>query len=155
MWQGLASTRSQPWETGAFNSDGSLRCEFLARAHAVIEAADKLGMVVCLGLFYFGQDERLVDENAVLAAVDGACGWVLENGFTNVVIEIANEVDIPLYEHEVLTAPRVHTLIERVRAIEYKGAAVTRWHQCQRPGRTHGGNCCGIGFRSVAWQPPG
>ncbi|MCZ6893579.1 MAG: hypothetical protein O7H40_05970 [Gammaproteobacteria bacterium] len=121
VWQGLFSTRSQPWETGAFNPDGTLRPEFLTRAAAVIEAADKLGMVVCLGLFYFGQDERLVDEAAVFSAVDSACRWVLESGFTNVVVEIANEVDIPLYEHEVLTAPKVHTLIERVRAIEHQG----------------------------------
>jgi len=121
VWQGLASTRSQPWETGAFNPDGTLRPEFLKRAASVIEAADKLGMVVCLGLFYFGQDERLVDEAAVLSAVDGACRWVLESGFTNVVIEIANEVDIPLYEHEMLTASKVQTLIERVRETEHKG----------------------------------
>ncbi len=121
VWRGLSSTRSQPWETGAFNRDGSLRPEFLERAASVVDAADKLGMVVCLGLFYFGQDERLVDEAAVLSAVDGACRWVLESGFTNVVIEIANEVDIPLYEHEVLTASKVHTLIERVRETEHKG----------------------------------
>jgi hypothetical protein len=98
-----------------------LRPDFLERAAAVIEAADKLGMVVCLGLFYFGQDERLADEAAVLHAVDNACRWVLESGYTNVVIEIANEVDIPLYEHEVLTAPNVHTLVERVRAFEVSG----------------------------------
>ncbi len=98
-----------------------MRPGFLTRAAALVEAADELGMVVCLGLFYFGQDERLVDEAAVLGAVDGACRWVLESDFTNVVIEIANEVDIPLYEHELLTAPKVHTLIERVRAIELQG----------------------------------
>jgi hypothetical protein len=121
VWKGLESTRSQPWESGAFSPDGALRPEFLRRAAAVIEAADKLGMVVCLGLFYFGQDERLVDEAAVLRAVDNACRLVLERGFTNVIIEVANEVDIPLYEHDVLTAPKVHNLIQRVRSIEVQG----------------------------------
>jgi len=121
VWHGLASIRSQPWETGAFKPDGTLRPEFLSRAAAVIEAADDLGMVVCLGLFYFGQDERLADEPALLAAVDGACQWVLESSFTNVVIEIANEVDIPLYEHEVLTASKAHVLIERAKNINHKG----------------------------------
>ena len=121
VWQGLSSTRSQPWETGAFESDGRLRPAFLARATSVIEAADALGMVVCLGLFYFGQDERLADEAAVLAAVDNACTWVLESGFTNVVIEIANEVDIPLYEHAIITAEKVHTLVTRAKNVEHQG----------------------------------
>ena len=153
VWQGLSSTRSQPWETGAFNPDGTLRPDFLTRAAALVEAADELGMVVCLGLFYFGQDERLVDEAAVLAAVYGACRWVLESDFTNVVFEIANEVDIPLYEHEVLTAPKVHTLIER-EGNRTPGAAIIGRHQRQRPGRTNGRNRRRLGFCSVARQPP-
>jgi hypothetical protein len=121
IWQGLRSESSQPWDSGAFNADGSLRPAFVERAARVIEAADRLGMVVCLGLFYFGQDERLSDEAAVLSAVDGACRWVLESGYANVVIEIDNEADIPLYEHEVLTAAKVHALIARARAIRDGG----------------------------------
>ena len=124
VWKGLASPKSQPWESGAFEADGSLRPDFLARAGRVIEAADDQGMVVCLGLFYFGQDERLTDESAVCAAVDGACAWVLESGFTNVVIEIANEVDIPLYEHEIITVSEVHALVSRARSVEHKGRSL-------------------------------
>ena len=32
----------------------------------ILDQADELGMVVILGLFYFGQDERLKDEAAVI-----------------------------------------------------------------------------------------
>ena len=67
-------------------------------------------MVVILGLFYQGQDERLRDEAAVRHAIDQACGWVLDQGYTNVVIEINNECN-SRYEHEILQAERVHEAI--------------------------------------------
>ena len=63
-------------------------------------------MVVILGYFYFGQDERLVDESAVCRAVDDATRWVLESGYGNVLIEINNEANIRRYEHEILQPHR-------------------------------------------------
>ncbi|MCU0874342.1 MAG: hypothetical protein MUE50_18565, partial [Pirellulaceae bacterium] len=53
---------SQPWHNSAFESDGRLRPAFLARLERILDRADELGMAVILGLFYFGQDERLQDE---------------------------------------------------------------------------------------------
>jgi len=50
----------------------SPHARYLARAGSIIRTADDLGMVVILGLFYFGQDDSLKDEAAVLAAVDAA-----------------------------------------------------------------------------------
>ncbi|MFW6195453.1 MAG: hypothetical protein ACOC5M_02915 [Chloroflexota bacterium] len=116
IWAGLESTASQPWDSGAFEPDGTLRAAHMERAARVIEAAGRSGMVVILGLFYFGQDERLRDEHAVKNAVDNACAWVLARGYSNVVVEVNNECDVPKYEHEILTPPRVHELIERVRS---------------------------------------
>jgi hypothetical protein len=71
-------------------------------------------MVPILGLFYFGQDQRLRDEAAVLRATDAVTDWLLERGDRHTLIEIANEVDLPRYEHVLLRAERCHTLIERV-----------------------------------------
>jgi hypothetical protein len=121
IWAGVPGTDSQPWISGAFTSSGDLKPSFMDRAARVIEAADSLGMVVCLGYFYFGQDERLTDEDAIKTAVDNATHWVLERGYTNVLIEINNEADVPKYEHEILCPPRVHELIERAKAIEMNG----------------------------------
>jgi hypothetical protein len=36
-----------------------------------LDEANRLGMVPILGLFYFGQDENLKDEKAVIKAVSG------------------------------------------------------------------------------------
>jgi hypothetical protein len=45
-------------------------------------------MVVIVGYFYQGQDERLADEAAVARAVDNATDLLLEGGFTNVLVEM-------------------------------------------------------------------
>ncbi len=80
----------------------------------IVESADELGMVVILGLFYFGQDERLQDESAVIAAVDNSVTWILENGYTNVIIEVANECNNNKYDHTIIKQDRIHELILRI-----------------------------------------
>jgi hypothetical protein len=106
---------AQPWHNSAFTATGELKQAYLARLRRILDAADELGMVVILGYFYQGQDERLADERAVCRAVDGITGWLLERGYTNVLVEVNNECDTR-YEHEVLQPHRVHELILRVRA---------------------------------------
>jgi hypothetical protein len=108
-------SRAQPWENSAFDLAGDLRPAYLERLRRVLDRLDELGMVAIVGLFYQGQDERLRDEAAVVRAVDGAVGWLLDEGYTNVIVEINNECDTR-YEHEILQPQRVHELIERVRA---------------------------------------
>lgn len=128
-------SKSQPWDTGAFEADGSLRPAFAARMKRVLDAADANGMVAIVGYFYFGQDERLRDEAAVLRATDTATRWLLDGGWRNVLVEVNNECDVASYDHEILKPGRVHELIERVKRTErdgrrllagtsYKGGAV-------------------------------
>lgn len=108
-------SKGHPWINSAFAPDGSLRAEYFARLSRIIEAADRLGMAVILGYFYQGQDERLADEAAIKNAVDHATHWVLERGYTNVLIEVNNECDVKGYDHDILKPARVAELIERVR----------------------------------------
>ncbi len=118
VWAGLPSAASQPWHNSAFNSDGSLKPAFLDRTERIISACDRLGMVVILGYFYFGQDERLADEAAVCRAVDDATRWVLDSDYRNVLIEINNEANILRYEHEIMQPHRVAELVDRAKSIE-------------------------------------
>lgn len=104
----------QPWENSAFAPDGSLRPEYLARAERIMRRADELGMVVIMGYFYFGQDERLRDEAAVLRGTDAATDWLLAGGWRNVIVEVNNECNVR-YDHDILKPARVHELIERVK----------------------------------------
>jgi hypothetical protein len=82
----------------------------MSRLERLLNRADDLGMVVILGYFYFGQDENLNNEEAVITAVKNATQWVLEKGFRNVIVEINNECNGP-YDHEILQCNRVHELI--------------------------------------------
>lgn len=113
-------SKTQPWLTGAFEADGTLRADYADRAGRILDQADELGMVVILGYFYFGQDERLADEAAVIRATDQATEWLLDGGWGNVLVEVNNETN-PRYDHEILRPDRIHELIERVRATEKDG----------------------------------
>ncbi len=98
-------SKDQPWHDSAFESDGRLREDYLARLERILEAADELGMVPILGLFYFGQDHRLADEAAVVRATGEATDWLCRKGYTHVLVEIGNEVDHSRYRHEIIRPP--------------------------------------------------
>ena len=116
LWAGLPSADSQPWHNSPFGADGSLESSgHMDRLTRILRRTNELCMAVVLGIFYFGQDERLESEAAVCRAVDETCRWVLENGWRNVVIEINNECNVQRYEHEILQPHRVHELIARAK----------------------------------------
>jgi hypothetical protein len=106
---------NEGWVNSAFDARGELRPAYLARLGRVLDRADELGMVVILGYFYFGQDQNLADEAAVLRAADGATRWVLDRGYRNVLVEVANECDNRAYDQPALRADRVHELMRRIR----------------------------------------
>jgi len=105
-------SRSQPWHNSAITTDGTLRPDFMARLARILDRADELGMVAIVGVFYFGQDERLDDDDAVRQAVVNTVDWIAHRRYTNVLLEIANECDNGAYQREAIKAPRVHELIE-------------------------------------------
>lgn len=105
----------QPWHNSAFEADGNLRADYTARLRHILDRADELGMVVIVGYFYFGQDQRLTDEKAVLNGVDQATVWLLEGGWRNLLVEVNNECDVR-YDNEILKPERVHELITRVKS---------------------------------------
>jgi hypothetical protein len=113
-------SRDQPWHNSAIAQDGSLRPDYMQRLERILDRADELGMVVILGIFYFGQDQRLADEAAVKRAVDNAVNWVFDRGYKNVVIEVNNECNVR-YDHAILQPARVHELIERVKNVTRDG----------------------------------
>jgi len=86
----------------AFAPDGSLRPAYLDRAARVIEACDQHGAVVILGCYYQRQDQILRDESAIRAGVVNVARWVRGRGYSNVLLEIANEFPHRGFDHAVL-----------------------------------------------------
>ena len=126
-------SKLQPWDTGAIEADGSLRKGYLQRLQKILNRADQLGMAPILGIFYFGQDQKLRDEVAVKKAVRGTVEWVLRGGYRNVLLEVNNECNVKAYDHEILKPARVHELIEMAKGI-------TRQRQRLLVGTSYGGD---------------
>lgn len=108
-------SKQQPWINSAIMSDGSLNRSYIARLERIIDQADKLGIVVILGIFYFGQEKILADESAIKQAVSNTVNWLFDKGYTNVIIEINNECDVSAYQQPILMPDRVHELIQQVK----------------------------------------
>ena len=114
-------SKGQPWDTGAIAPDGSLRAAFMGRLERILNRADELGMVAIVGYYYFGQDQRVTDEAAVKRSVVNATQWLLDKGYTNVLVEIDNECNVKAFDHPILMPERVHELIEMAKAMTKDG----------------------------------
>ena len=107
-------------DNNPFGSDGkSLDPAYADRMNRLIRAADEIGMVVIVSYFYGDQARRLQDGRAVRDAVATASHFLRDGGYTNVIIEIANEYDIaPFAEHPLLYYPQgIASLIDQARAL--------------------------------------
>jgi hypothetical protein len=110
-------SRHQPWINSAYYENGDLRPEYMKRLGKILDRSDELGMVAILGLFYFGQDQHLESEQAVINAVTNSINWILEKGYTHVIIEVANECDNAAYDQEIIKKSRIPELIQLVKSI--------------------------------------
>lgn len=129
---GYSQIDEQVWDNSAVTPEGDLRPEYMARMERVINRADELGMVVILGIYYFGQERHLKDEAAIQRGVVNAVDWVLEKGYTNVLIEVDNECNI-IYRQPILRPERVHELIDLARSRSKDGRRLL-------VGTSYGGN---------------
>lgn len=112
---------SSPCINSAIDPKGGLREAYMARLEKILKRANEKGMVVILGIFYFGQDQYLENEAAVIKGVENTVDWLFEKKFRNVIIEVNNECDVKAYDHEILKPPRVHELITLVKSKEKNG----------------------------------
>ncbi len=89
----------------AFGPEGELRPGYLRRVERAIEACDRRGLAVILGLFYQRQSKELRNEAAVRSGVRNAVEWLRGAGYRNVVLEIANEYSHRGFAHPIIRRP--------------------------------------------------
>ena len=94
---------------------------YMARLEKILNRANEKGMVVILGIYYFGQDQNVENEAAVIKGVENTIDWLFEKKFRNVIIEINNECDVKAYDHEILKPESVHELITLAKSKEKNG----------------------------------
>ena len=105
---------NQPWHTSGYTPDGRLLPDYRSRLLRVLDAADANGMVAVLGFFYVSATPALADEAAFIRAADEITDLVCDGGYTNVLIEVANEADISRWTAESIKPARSHELVARV-----------------------------------------
>lgn len=82
-----------------YSRDGrSIDPKYLARLARLLNAADEMGMVVIVSLLYGGQSHQLDGSEAVVNAVRTAARFLRDGGWRNVIVEVANEYDIPSFD---------------------------------------------------------
>ena len=110
-------SRSQPWVSSSFETDGTLRPDSASRLGRILDRADELGIVAIVGFFYQGQERKMDDEPSVVRAADAATDWLLGKGYKHVLVEVANEADNAGFKHDVVKpAGGAVRVIERVKA---------------------------------------
>jgi len=114
-------SKTQPWETGAFRSDGSIYPEYRKRLALILDRANELGMVPIVSVFYFGQDERLTSDKAVRKALMDTADFILSRDYRNVLLEVANECDNRAYQQATLKPELIPVLIRDVRNVTKRG----------------------------------
>ena len=106
------------YDNNGFMPDGELKPAYAERLSRVLARADALGMVVIVGLFYWTMLLKMLDEEAIWRAADQALAFLEDTGRGNILVELANEVDV-VADHTpyAMFAPaRVHAMIDRLRA---------------------------------------
>ena len=95
----------QPHLNSGFDPQGNLKPAYASRLQRVIEEADKLGMVVVVGFFYQGSNERILadpEDRYAKEAVRQASLFLKNLPHRNILIEIANETSPQGYRHPIM-----------------------------------------------------
>jgi hypothetical protein len=99
-----------------FRPDGTLHEAWKKRLLRLARALDQRGMILDLAYFYQGQDEVLQDTNAIRNGVVHATDFLIESNLRNVIIEIANEVEIRGWDHDKYIEKNLGDLIQLARS---------------------------------------
>jgi hypothetical protein len=104
------------FDNNGFTPEGDLKPAYADRVARIVARADELGMVVIVGLFYCVHAKRMSVE-ALWRAADNALSFLESSGHENVLIEVANEVEVVLRHtgYEMFAPDRTHEMVRRLR----------------------------------------
>lgn len=81
------------FDNNGFTLEGELKPAYAQRIERVLAAADELGMVVIVGIFYCVHVKKM-SQDAIWRAADNALNFLESTGRENVLVEVANEVEV-------------------------------------------------------------
>jgi hypothetical protein len=108
----------QHYDNNGFTPAGELKPAYADRMARVLARADELGMVVIVGLFYWVFLLKMKNIEAIWRAADEALTFLKDTGHRNLLIEIANEIDVVMdhLDYSIFAPDRIHQMIEKLRA---------------------------------------
>jgi hypothetical protein len=109
----VRTINNNPFGTGGCKLDE----RYASRMDRIIRAADSLGIVVIVNFLYWAQSLRFKDGRALTRAVGLAANFLKNGGYTNVMIDLANEYNIPHWsQHPIINnAECIQLLIDIAR----------------------------------------
>ncbi len=99
------------------NNGTEIEKEYLDRLDLVLKAADDLGMVAIVSLFYPGQAIRFKTDEEITNSVKTACKYLKESGYKNLIVEICNEYDLCKTQPLLGTGEGMSSLIKLAQSI--------------------------------------
>ncbi len=85
-------------DNNPFGPDGmTFDDEYARRLDKIIQAADKLGMVVIVNILYWAQALRFKNDEAIVSALKSAAAFLKNGKYTNIIIDVANEYNIDMW----------------------------------------------------------
>lgn len=104
----------------AFEPDGTFKMAYFDRLLRVIQSADACGMIVIVNYFYVKQARRLNGEAAARAITERVTGWLLDTGYRNILVDVANE-SADWWQVAHFQPANIHKLIEIVQQTTLNG----------------------------------
>ena len=112
------TTDNDTIDNNPFGPDGTeFDPAYAGRLDRLIRGADAAGMAVIVSYFYGSQATRIRDGKGIRAAVANVSRFLRDNGYTNVLIEVANENNIGSFDdHPIIqTGEGMSSLIDLAR----------------------------------------
>ncbi len=107
----------------AFRPDGSFKQPYFDRLLRVLKAADEVGMAVIVSYFYCKQIPRIPDDDVVRGIIQRTTEWLLDTGYENILIEVANE-GADWWKRDLFHPDNLGKLIEIAKSVEKDGRRI-------------------------------
>ena len=106
------------YDNNSFAPTGELKPAYAHRLAQVLRRSDELGMVSIVSLFYWTMLLKMQGLAAIWRAADQALTFLEASGHRNILVELANEVDVVVKQtpYAMFRWEHVHEMVERLRA---------------------------------------
>ena len=104
------------FDNNGFTLDGDLKPAYADRVARVLARADELGLVVIAGIFYCVHAKKMSEE-ALWRAADNALSFLESTGRKNVLVEVANEVEVMVRHsgYDMFRPDQTHQMVLKLR----------------------------------------